>query len=115
MDLAVPVLSYPKRSLGPREARVSTTAGRGNCAKHASARGIDLLDTILCDLKYMPAVECGSSMRSDIERTNCFSASRIEGVQLVSGRKPDVLAVIGDSIHSAGTWKGTVLSNNFGA
>ena len=67
MNLPIPILSYPKRPLGPREPRVSTAAGRRDTGKHAAALGIYFLDAILCDLKYMPAVECCSGMRGDID------------------------------------------------
>jgi hypothetical protein len=53
-------------------------------------------------------------MRGDIDRTNWLSADRVERVQLVSGCKPDVPAVIGDSIDSVGSGKGAKFLDDFG-
>jgi hypothetical protein len=53
-------------------------------------------------------------MRGDIDRTQRLPAGRIEGLQLVSGGKPDVLTVIRDSMHVVGAWKGSVFSDNLG-
>jgi hypothetical protein len=53
-------------------------------------------------------------MRGDIDRTQRLPAGRIEGLQLVSGRKPDVLAVKRDSTDVVGTWKGPIFPDNLG-
>jgi len=53
-------------------------------------------------------------MRGDIDRAQRLSARRIEGDQLVSSSKPDVLTVIGDSMHTVGTRKGSVLTDDLG-
>ena len=39
---------------------------------------------------------------------------RIQGVQPVSGRKPDLLAVERDSVHVVDAWKGPILAEDFG-
>jgi hypothetical protein len=60
------------------------------------------------------AVESRSCMRSNIDRAQRLPARRIEGDQLVSRSKPDVLTVIRDSMHVVGTRKGPVLTDDFG-
>ena len=114
MDLPVPILPDPERPFGPREPRVTAAAGRRDRGEHAAGLRIDLLDAILGDLKQVLAVESRSCMRGDIDRAHRLSARRIEGVQLVSGCKPDVLAVIRDSMHAVGARKGSILTNDFG-
>ena len=44
---------------------------------------------------------------------SAFPLFGIEGAQPVSGRKPHLLAVVGDSIHPVGAGKGTVFAENF--
>ena len=44
-----------------------------------------------------------------------FPAGRVEGVQLVSGSKPDVLTVVGDATYMVDARKGTILTDNFGS
>ena len=53
-------------------------------------------------------------MSCDIDRAHGLATRRIEGVQLVSGRKPDVLTVIGDPTHAVGARKGSIFSEDFG-
>jgi hypothetical protein len=53
-------------------------------------------------------------MRSDIDGAQDLPARRIEGVQLVSRSKPDVLPVIRDTVDSVGTLKWAILTDNFG-
>ncbi len=62
----------------------------------------------------MLAVEGGSRMSGGIYRRKHLTARGIEGVQLISGSKPDVLSVKRDSMHAVGTRKWTVLTDNFG-
>src|SRR5205823_14553484 len=94
MDLPVAILPHPERPFSPRQARVAAAAGRGNRGEHATGLRIDLLDAILRDLKQMLSVESCSCMRGDIDRAHRLPARGIKGVQLVSGRKPDVPTVI---------------------
>ena len=62
----------------------------------------------------MLAVEGRSRIRGDIDRAQRLPARGIEGEQLLSGGKPDVLTVERDAIHVVDTRKGTILSDNFG-
>ncbi len=114
MDLAVPILPNPERPLGPRQPRVTAAAGRRNGGEHLAALGIDLLDTILSDLKQVPAVEGCSGMRGDINRAHCLSTRGVEGIQLLSGGKPNLLTVIADSMDAVSFRKGTILTDDFG-
>jgi hypothetical protein len=72
------------------------------------------LDAILSDLKQVLAVEGRPSMRGDINRAHRLTARRIEGVQLVAGRKPDVLAVKRNPTHVVDTREGSILMEDFG-
>ena len=53
-------------------------------------------------------------MRGDIDRAHRLPARRIEGVQLVSGRKPDVLTVKRNPMHVVDTRKGSILTDDLG-
>jgi hypothetical protein len=53
-------------------------------------------------------------MRRGIDRAQRLPTRRIEGVQRVSGSKPDVLTVIRDSMHVVDTRKGSILANDLG-
>jgi hypothetical protein len=50
----------------------------------------------------------------DIDRAQHLPARRIEGVQHVSGRKPDVLTVKRDPMHVVDTRKGSIFTQDFG-
>jgi len=113
IDLSIPILSDPESTFGPRAARVAATARRRDRREHPATLRIDLLNAIFGDLKQVLAVEGGSCMRSDINRAQHLPAGWVEGVQLVPGSKPDVLAVIRDTMDSVGTWKRTILTNDF--
>jgi hypothetical protein len=91
MDLPVPIHSHPERPFGPGETRVTATAGSRDRGQHLAGVRIDLLDAILGKLKQMLAIEGRSCMRGDIDGAQRLAARGIEGVQLVSGSKPDVL------------------------
>src|SRR5918995_6610800 len=99
MDLPAPMLPHPERPFGPREPRVTAAAGRRDRGEHTAGLRIDLLDAILGDLKQVLPVEGRSCMRGDLDRTQRRPARRIEGVELFSGREPDVLTVIRDPMH----------------
>jgi hypothetical protein len=114
MDLPLPTLPHPERPLGPREPRVAAAAGRRNRGEHTAGLRIDLLDAILGDLKQVLAVEGRSCIRGDIDRAHRLPARRIEGVQLVSGRKPDVLTVERDPVHVVDTRQGSILTDDLG-
>jgi hypothetical protein len=111
-NLPAPVIPHPKWSFGPREPRVTAAPRRGDCAKHTATRWIDSLNAILGDLKEVLAVKGGSCVGSNIDRAHWVPAFWIKGIQFVSGCKPDVLTVIGDSIDAVGSRKGTVLTDD---
>ncbi len=75
---------------------------------------IDLLDAIAGKLKKIPAVERRSGMRGRIDGANFLAGLRIKRVELVSGRKPDVLAVVGHARHVVDARKGAVFAKDFG-
>jgi hypothetical protein len=106
-------MPHPERPFGPREPRVAA-AGRRDGGNHTACIRIDLLDAILGELKQVLPVVGRSCMRGDIDRAHRLPARRIEGVQLVSGRKPDVLTVKGNSMHVVDTRKGSIFSEDFG-
>ena len=53
-------------------------------------------------------------MRGDIDRAHRLSTLGIEGVQLVSGRKPHMLAVKRHTMHVVGVRKRPILAEYFG-
>jgi hypothetical protein len=114
MDLPVPILPDPERPFGPREPRVTAATGRRDRGEHMAGFWIDPLDAILGELKQVPAVEGRPCMRGDIDRAPRVPARRIEADQFVSSRKPDVLTVLGDSIHLVGTREGSILAADLG-
>src|SRR5580700_10424174 len=67
MNLSLTILPDPQRPFGPRQARITTAPGRRNGGEHLAGPGINFLDTILSDLKQVPAVESCSCMRGDID------------------------------------------------
>src|SRR5688500_15196630 len=113
MDLAIPVLTDPKRSFGPREPRITAIAWRGDRGEHASSLRINLVNAILGDLKQMLAIERGSRMSSDINRPNCLAARWIDRIQFVTRGKPNVMAIVGHTMHTLDPRKGSKLTNHF--
>src|SRR5439155_27143223 len=67
VDLPAPILTDPERPFGPCEPRVAAAAGRRDRRDHTPGLRIDLLDSILGELKQMLAVEGGAGMRGDID------------------------------------------------
>ena len=53
-------------------------------------------------------------MRGDIDRAHRLSTLRIEGAQLVSGRKPHMLTVKRHTMHVVGARKRAILAEDFG-
>src|SRR5215475_4661213 len=113
MDFPLPMLPHPERSFSPREPR-STTAGCRERGEYTAGLRIDLLDTILGDLKQVPAVKGRSRRRGDRNRAKHLPARGIEGVQPVSTGKPDVLTVIRDAMHDVCTRKGSIFTDDLG-
>src|SRR6266567_4535835 len=114
MDLPAPMLPHPERPFGPREPRVTAAARRRDRREHTAGLRIDLLDAILGDLKQVLTVEGRSCVRGDINRAQHLPTRRIEGVQLVSGSKPDVLTVKRNPMHEVDTRKGSIFTEDFG-
>ena len=114
MDLPVLIPPHPECPFGPREPRVTATAGRRDCGEHTAGLRIDLLDTVLGELKQVLAVECRPGVRSDIERSHTLTTRRIDGVQGVASGKPDMPAVISHTVHVVDPRKGPVLADDFG-
>jgi hypothetical protein len=114
MDLAIAILPHPERAFGPRQPRVSAAAGRRDGCEHTAGLWIDLLNAILGELIEVLAVEGGARVRRGIERTQRLPARRIQRVQLVSRREPDLLTVICHPMYMADARKGAILTNDFG-
>jgi hypothetical protein len=112
MDL--PALPHPERPFGPRQPRDPAAAGRWDRGDHTAGVRIDLLDAIPGELKQVLAVEGRSRIRGDLDRAHHVPARGIEGVQLVSGSKPDVPTVIRDAMHMVDTRKGAILTDDLG-
>ena len=51
-------------------------------------------------------------MRGDIERAHRFPARRVDRVQRVAGRDPDIGAVIADPMHMRDIRKGAVFADD---
>ena len=114
MDLPGPILSDPECPFGPCEPRVTAASGRRNRREDSATLRIDLLDAILGELKKVLAIEGRSRMRGGLDGPQRLSAGRIEGVQRVSSRKPDVLTVVRNSVHVVYARKGPILTDNLG-
>src|SRR4051812_46331145 len=114
VDLAVSILPDPERALGPGEPRVMATARRRNRREHLASVRVDLLDPLFRDLVEVPAIEGGSGMRGDVDRPHRLAAGRIDRIQLVTGREPDVVAVEGDAMDLLGAFEGAVLADDLG-
>src|SRR5712672_3630181 len=112
MDLPVPILPHPERPFGPGEPRVAAATGRRDRGEHTAGLRIDLLDAVLGDLKQVPAVEGRSCMRGGVDRAQLVAALRIEAVQPVAGREPDMLAVERDSVDLFGRREGPVFADD---
>jgi hypothetical protein len=82
--------------------------------QHAAGLGVDLLNSVRRELEEVPAVEGGSGMGGDFDRTHGLAVGGIEGIHLVAGGEPDVPAVERDAMHGVDAWKGTILADDFG-
>ena len=112
MDLPGLILRHPERPFGPRKPRVTSAAGRRDRSDHTAGLRIDLLDAIPGDLKQEAAVEGRSCIGSDIDRAQHLPVRWIKGVQRISSSKPDMLAVIRDSVHVVDARKGAILADD---
>jgi len=88
-------------------------SGVGMVATTRPVSWVDLLNSIAGDLVQVPAVEGGARMRGDIERAHRFPARRVDRVQRVAGRDPDIGAVISDPSHIRDIRKGAVFADDF--
>jgi hypothetical protein len=114
MDLSLAILAHPECPFGPGESRVSAAPGSRYRSDDMAGLRIYLLDAILGQLIQVLAVKGSTGMRRDFDRAQLLSARRIESVQLISGREPDVLAVIRNSMHAVDPWKWAILMDDFG-
>src|SRR6185503_20352875 len=114
MDLPVAILSDPECPFGPCEPRVASAAGCWNGREHTAGLRIDLLDPILGQLKQVRAVEGRSRMRGDVNRAQHLSVDRVEGVQRVTGGKPDMLSVIRHAMYVVQARKRSILAHDLG-
>ena len=113
MDLPVPILSHPERPFGPGEPR-ATAAGRRDRGEHTAGLRIDRLDAIPGELIKVLTVEGRSCICGDIDRAHRLPARRIDCVQLVSRRNPDVLTVKRNPMHVVHARKGPILTEDLG-
>jgi hypothetical protein len=91
--------------------RVAAAGGRRIVASPAGAR-VDLLDAILGDLEKVLAVEGRARVRGDVDRAQRLAACRIDRLQRVARRKPDPLAVVGDTADAVDAGKRAVLADD---
>jgi hypothetical protein len=108
------MLPRPERSFAPSKTRAAATTRRRDCRKHTASLRADLLDVIPGILKRVLAVEGRSCLRGCINGAHHLSTHLIEGVQLVSGSKPEMLTVERNPMDMIGTRKGTVFMEDFG-
>src|SRR3954451_10365249 len=114
MNFPGPILPDPKRPFGPGEARIAAAARGGDGGEYMPCLWVDFLDASLGNLKEVLAIEGRSGVRREVDRAYRLSARGIHGVQSVSGRKPEVLAVICDAMHVVDPRKGSIFLENFG-
>jgi hypothetical protein len=53
-------------------------------------------------------------MRGDVDRAQRLAACWIEGIQFVSGRKPDSLTVMRHPMHVVDAPEGSIFADDFG-
>src|SRR5262249_11739153 len=111
MDLAFAMLPDPEAPFRPRHPGGATVGCRDG-SDHAAGCMIDLLDAVPGDLVQVLAIEGGSRIRRDIERTHRFPARRVDRVQCVASRDPYIGAVIADPMHMRDIWKRAVLADD---
>jgi hypothetical protein len=114
IDLSLAILAHPERPFGPSESRVTAAPWSGYRRQNLAGLGIYLLDAILGYLIQVLAIKGRACVRCYVDRAQWLSTRWIESVQFVSGREPDVLAVIRNSTHAVDPWKWTVLADDFG-
>src|SRR5262249_1000737 len=114
VNLAVAILADPQRALGPGQAGGTALARCRNRRGHFAPRRVDLLDAALGDLEQVPAVEGRARMGGDVDRARRLAARRIEGGQLLAGRHPDLLAVIGNAMYMVDAGEGAIFLDDVG-
>src|SRR6516162_3800605 len=105
----------PERALSPCEARIAAAAGCWNRTEHTTGLRVDLLDAVFGNLKQVLAVERCPRVGRDIDRSQSGPARRIEGGELVSGGKPDMLTVVGHTRHVIDIRKRPIFTDDLGA
>src|SRR5579862_8464781 len=88
-------------------------ARRRDGSEHAPAFRVDLLDTVVGDLEEMRAVVGCPGMARRIERTLLGAALRIEGVEVIAGREPDMFAVECDAVDPFRIGEGPIFADDF--
>ncbi|MNT87264.1 hypothetical protein D3C72_2276610 [compost metagenome] len=63
----------------------------------------------------MLAVEGGTRMGGDLERTQGLAAVRVQGVELVAAGEPDMFAVPGQPMDRLDARERAVFTNDFGS
>src|SRR5262249_50310818 len=99
VDLPLPVLSDPERSLCPGQARVAPTSRSGDRREHLSGARVDLLDPRVGDLPEVLPVERGARIAGALEGAATLAGRRIERAQRVPAREPDQASVEADPGH----------------
>ena len=107
------MLADPQRPVRPGEPGIAAASGRGDAGKDSAGLRVDLQDPVLGDLVQIAAVEGGSRMRGDLDGADDLTAGRVQRVQPVAGREPDLAAVEGDAMNLFRAWKGPVFPQDF--
>jgi hypothetical protein len=114
INLPVAILPHPECPFSPRKPRIAPAARRWDRGQDMTGVRIDLLDPVHGDLKQVATVEGCSRVRGDVDRAHRLPTAGIEGLQLVSGSKPDVPAVKRDPVDVVSIAKRSVLTEDFG-
>src|SRR5690606_41735824 len=112
VDLAAAMLADPERAFRPGQSCLSAVSGRWYRREHRAAFGIDLADYSTGYLKEVLAVERGSCVCSNVERSRHLAAFEIKGSQPVAGCEPDEGAVETDPRHVIDIRKGTIFAED---
>lgn len=114
IELSFAIPPHPQGALGPGQAG-ATVASRGrNGGQHTTRLRVDLLDAIGGELEQMATIERGAGVRADVERAPQLPTGGIEGMQSVSAREPDLLAVEGHAVDMLDRRERSVLIDDGG-
>ena len=76
---------------------------------------INLLNRLVRNLEKIAPIEGRTRMSWNLNGLRQLSAFRIERLEFVAGGKPDIVSVVGHTMHVGRTWKWTVLALNLGS